>query len=339
MMWIFEWDILTGDSAVLDVIYAISRDELDEAIAGGDAARSRPSSDARRRSRRRMPRPGTTPRCATRSSAPSTTRRAPAPCSAYRAMILRQAQWHDTASPAAYDAWRARAARVRGSAAAHEATYAGDVDYPAYNLTAAELGVRARRPRPGDGLGRAHRCSAARGLARASACSPARTRLVRRPAPPPRARSGSPPPDRGAPASHRSGSAARPGAHRRRARAAARREPRRPDLVPRAGAPARRARRLARLRARRAARWRSRRRSPWPVHRRRRRGGRCCASPCCSPCSRPPGPAATGSRSGPTRSRRSSTSTSRSPLFVWVFVAAGWALATPDRPPPRDRRR
>ena len=24
MMWIFEWDILTGDSAVLDVIYAIS---------------------------------------------------------------------------------------------------------------------------------------------------------------------------------------------------------------------------------------------------------------------------------------------------------------------------
>ncbi|MET0672279.1 MAG: hypothetical protein ABWY37_02180, partial [Microbacterium pygmaeum] len=26
MMWIFEWDILTGDSAVLDVLYAISRD-------------------------------------------------------------------------------------------------------------------------------------------------------------------------------------------------------------------------------------------------------------------------------------------------------------------------
>ena len=25
MMWIFEWDILTGDSAVLDVIYAIVR--------------------------------------------------------------------------------------------------------------------------------------------------------------------------------------------------------------------------------------------------------------------------------------------------------------------------
>ena len=26
MMWIFEWDIVTGDCAVLDGIYAISRD-------------------------------------------------------------------------------------------------------------------------------------------------------------------------------------------------------------------------------------------------------------------------------------------------------------------------
>ena len=38
MMWIFEWDILTGDSAVLDVIYSISRDHLDEAIDGGAVA-------------------------------------------------------------------------------------------------------------------------------------------------------------------------------------------------------------------------------------------------------------------------------------------------------------
>ena len=42
MMWIFEWDILTGDSAVLDVIYAISRDatggDIEQAIAGGDQA-------------------------------------------------------------------------------------------------------------------------------------------------------------------------------------------------------------------------------------------------------------------------------------------------------------
>ena len=29
MMWIFEWDIVTGDSAALDSIYAVSRHDLD----------------------------------------------------------------------------------------------------------------------------------------------------------------------------------------------------------------------------------------------------------------------------------------------------------------------
>jgi hypothetical protein len=38
MMWIFEWDIVTGDSAALDSIYAVSRDRLDEAIGDGQAA-------------------------------------------------------------------------------------------------------------------------------------------------------------------------------------------------------------------------------------------------------------------------------------------------------------
>src|SRR5262249_28709927 len=38
MMWIFEWDIVTGDSAVLDSVYAVSRDRLDEAIRSGDQA-------------------------------------------------------------------------------------------------------------------------------------------------------------------------------------------------------------------------------------------------------------------------------------------------------------
>ena len=38
MMWLFEWDILTGDSAVLDVIYQISRDHLDDAIDAGPRA-------------------------------------------------------------------------------------------------------------------------------------------------------------------------------------------------------------------------------------------------------------------------------------------------------------
>ena len=115
MMWIFEWDILTGDSAVLDVIYEISRDELDEAIAGGDRARRRGRAHAR----------------ASIEATDAATWRDPALRTAfldtldyqastydmlgdYREMFLRQAQWHDTGDPAAHDAVGRRAARVRG---------------------------------------------------------------------------------------------------------------------------------------------------------------------------------------------------------------------------------
>ena len=62
--------------------------------------------------------------------------------SAYRAMILHQAQWHDTLSPEAYAAWEADRDEFETLAAAHLERYDGDVDYPAYNLTAAELGVQ-----------------------------------------------------------------------------------------------------------------------------------------------------------------------------------------------------
>src|SRR5262249_22778479 len=50
---------------------------------------------------------------------------------------------------AAYDAWAAAKDAFTQSAAAHEAAYAGDPYYPAYNLTAARLGVdRAERDLP-----------------------------------------------------------------------------------------------------------------------------------------------------------------------------------------------
>ena len=85
MMWIFEWDILTGDSAVLDVIYAISRDatggDIEQAIAGGEQAladvermRELVDGDGCRDLARRI-------RCATRSSARSTTRSTCCGCS------------------------------------------------------------------------------------------------------------------------------------------------------------------------------------------------------------------------------------------------------------------
>ncbi|MBD8023668.1 hypothetical protein [Microbacterium gallinarum] len=150
MMWIFEWDILTGDSAVLDVLYAIARDatggDIDQAIAGGEEAVATVE-------RMREAVAGTD----------AATWRDPALrdaftgtldyeadvlrlLAAYRAMILHQGEWHDTLSPDAYAAWDADRAAFEALAAAHLETYEGDIDYPAYNLTAAQLGVeRAER--------------------------------------------------------------------------------------------------------------------------------------------------------------------------------------------------
>ena len=149
MMWIFEWDILTGDSAVLDVIYEISRDELDEAIAGGDRAiaaveRMRTAIEATDAAGWRDP--------ALRAAFLDTLdyqANTYAMLGDYREMFLRQAQWHDTGDAAVYEQWDAARRAFEASAAAHEAAYAGDPYYPAYNLTAAELGVqRAERDLP-----------------------------------------------------------------------------------------------------------------------------------------------------------------------------------------------
>ncbi|MCD2443311.1 hypothetical protein LQ757_13595 [Agromyces sp. SYSU K20354] len=149
MMWIFEWDIVTGDSAVLDVIYEISRDDLDEAIVGGDRAlaaveRMRASIEATDAATWRDPELRTA-FLDTLDYQASTYDM----LGDYRAMFLRQAQWHDTRDPAAHEQWDAARRAFEASAAAHEAAYAGDPYYPAYNLTAAELGVeRAERDLP-----------------------------------------------------------------------------------------------------------------------------------------------------------------------------------------------
>ena len=149
MMWVFEWDILTGDSAVLDIVYEVSKDDLDEAIAGGDRAIAAAQ----------------TMQGIVGDTNPATWS-SPEMYDAftgtldyevnlletlgsYRTMVLRHAEWLDTGSESSYAAWeRARDAFVV-AAADHEAQYAGDLDYPAYNLTAANIGLeRAERDLP-----------------------------------------------------------------------------------------------------------------------------------------------------------------------------------------------
>ncbi|MGN6220547.1 MAG: hypothetical protein ACTHNQ_13680 [Microbacterium sp.] len=183
MMWIFEWDILTGDSAVLDVMYSIVRDAdggIDAAIADGEAA---VSTAAQMRD--------------TVASTDAATWRSPEIrdafvgaldyevdtlrlLSSYRSLILHQGEWHDTLSPDARAAWDADRATFEKLAAAHLTAYDGDIDHPALNLTAARLGIE-----------RSHRDDTMAWLARGLlvlalawvviGMLAARTRLVRRP--------------------------------------------------------------------------------------------------------------------------------------------------------------
>jgi hypothetical protein len=145
MMWIFEWDILTGDSAVLDVLYAISRDatggDIEAAIAGGDAAIA--AAEAMR-DQVAATDAATWLDAGARDDLLSTLDYQADTLGllgAYRAMILHQGQWHDTLAPEAHAAWQEARDEYVARAAAHLDGYDGDIAHPAFNLTAAAQGV------------------------------------------------------------------------------------------------------------------------------------------------------------------------------------------------------
>ncbi len=140
-MWLFEWDILTGDAATLDLMYSIVKDRLDETLSLGEEAVA---------TAQRM-------RDTVAATDASTWRSAELRdafvgaldyetdtlelLSAYRAMFLYQAQWHDTLSADAYARWQTARDAYVALADAHLERYEGDLDHPAWNLTAAQLGV------------------------------------------------------------------------------------------------------------------------------------------------------------------------------------------------------
>ncbi|NYE19201.1 hypothetical protein [Microbacterium immunditiarum] len=141
-MWLFEWDILTGDSATLDVIYAIiGPDRIDEAVEGGRVALG-----AAEQMRDDI------------EQTDATTWRDPelrgafldtidyeidtlGMLGAYREMFLAKGEWHDTGSSEAYHRWQNARDDYVARADAHVEAYEGDVDHPAWNLTAAQLGI------------------------------------------------------------------------------------------------------------------------------------------------------------------------------------------------------
>ncbi|MGM1063972.1 hypothetical protein [Saccharothrix sp. Mg75] len=146
MMWIFEWDVPTGDSATWGTVYAVGRDRVDEAVAEGAAA-----TGTARRMRELVA--GTDP-AGWRD--PALRERFVAALdhqvdlfgvlAAYRTSALRHVQWLDTGDGGARDAARAAAVEYRALRAEHLRRYGDDLALPAYNLTAADLGLaRAER--------------------------------------------------------------------------------------------------------------------------------------------------------------------------------------------------
>nr|WP_260173327.1 hypothetical protein [Nocardioides albus] len=144
--WLFEWDIVTGDTAVLSSIHAISKDRLDEAVEGG-----RDAIETAESMRRIVA--GTDP----------ATWRDPAlraellasidyeinlfqVLGDYRAMTMYHAEWLDTGSSQARERWQAARAAFERSRASHVSTYGADQARPAFQFTAADIGaLRADR--------------------------------------------------------------------------------------------------------------------------------------------------------------------------------------------------
>ncbi|NYE35757.1 hypothetical protein F4692_000861 [Nocardioides cavernae] len=150
-MLLFEWDILTGDSAVLDVLHAIARDSgpdgvsaaIDDGQHAVDVATTMRDLVA-----------GTDP---TTYADPALREQLLASLDyqvdlhgllgAYREMTLRHTLWLDTGE--GRHVWEAARERFDVAAAEHEATYGDDLALPAYNLTAARIGEqRAARDLP-----------------------------------------------------------------------------------------------------------------------------------------------------------------------------------------------
>ena len=141
MMWIFEWDIVSGDTATFDTIYALAKDHLEEAIEQGHRA-------ARTADQMRDLVAGTD--AATWTDAAQRTAFLDAldyeadlftTLDAYRETMLRHAQWLDTGSGAARTAAQAAERRFASARATHEERYGDDLQLPAYNFTAADLGL------------------------------------------------------------------------------------------------------------------------------------------------------------------------------------------------------
>lgn len=141
MMWIFKWDIVSGDAAALAAVYLATKGRVDEAIADGARAvttvgRMRTLLDA-------IPRESFTDPKLHDALTESLTYEADlfATLQSYRVAFLRYYEWVDTGSSSSYAAWRAALADYRTASAAHTARWTGNLETPPYEFFAADAGL------------------------------------------------------------------------------------------------------------------------------------------------------------------------------------------------------
>ncbi|HHV20728.1 MAG TPA: hypothetical protein GXZ30_04205 [Propionibacterium sp.] len=141
MMWIFKWDIVSGDSAALSAVYVATRGRVDEAIAAGERAVG-----AAERMRARLDGvdraafvdPEDYDRLVESVDHEVDLLRT---LQAYRVLVLKHYEWLDTGSPDAERAWRAALPAWQAAVAEHERKWTGNLDLPPFNFFAAEAGM------------------------------------------------------------------------------------------------------------------------------------------------------------------------------------------------------
>ncbi|MGF1662279.1 MAG: hypothetical protein ACFCVG_07365 [Kineosporiaceae bacterium] len=145
MMWIFKWDLVSGDSASWAAVYTASRGRVDEAVAEADAAvagvdRMIGVLDGVDRAAFRDP-----VQYDALAASLEYERDLFATLGDWRETALRYHEWADTGSPEALAAYRAAADRYERESAAHAARWEGNVALPPYEFGFADTGLAQMR--------------------------------------------------------------------------------------------------------------------------------------------------------------------------------------------------
>ncbi len=135
LLWIMEWDVVGGWSAVWSAIYDVTRPRLAEAVADGFAAAAAVGRMQDALARARPGLSSSRPAILAQMERSLAYERSLLDALAwYRAAMLYHYRWLDTGDRAAYDRWRTALPAFQARARAHAAAFAGDLDFPAFDF-------------------------------------------------------------------------------------------------------------------------------------------------------------------------------------------------------------